>query len=92
MKTGAISATPLERSVLVQMARGYKTKQIAAALGLSPDRVSQARRRVLNRNGVANDTQLGMLIERCQLVSADERNRIEDRREERMVQNFLDAR
>jgi hypothetical protein len=39
---------------------------------------------VLDRNGITNDVQLGMLIERDQFVSTYERNLIEDRREERM--------
>lgn len=84
MKCAALNVTDLERAVLVLMARGYRMKQIAAALGMSLKNASKTRQRVFERNGIANDTQLGMLIERFQLVSADERNRIEDRREERM--------
>lgn len=84
MKTAALKVTAYERPILVLMARGYTPKQIAAALGMTAPRVCNARRRVLNRNGITNDTQLGILIAEQQFVSVDERNRIEDRREERM--------
>lgn len=84
MKSARLIVTNLERSVVVLMARGYRIKQIAAALGTTPSKVCQARKRVLDRNGITNDTQLGMLVERCQFVSVYERNLIEDRREERM--------
>lgn len=84
MKTAKLSVTKAERPIVVLMALGYKPKQIAAALGMTTNYVCQQRRKVLDRNGIANDTQLGMLIERCQFVSVYERNLIEDRREERM--------
>lgn len=84
MKYGALKVTKLQRAVLTYMARGYTPKQIAAALGNSTSGVCGARRRVMNRYGITNDTQLGMLIERCQFVSDDERNRLEHRREARL--------
>jgi DNA-binding NarL/FixJ family response regulator len=84
MKCAALKVTDYERAIIVLLARGYAPKQIAAALGMTTNTVCQARRRVLNRNGITNDTQLGMLIERCQFVSVYERNLIEDRREERL--------
>lgn len=84
MKTAKLNVTKYERPIVVLIARGYRPKQIAAALGMTTNRVSQARRRILDRNGITNDAQLGMLIERDQFVSTYERNLIEDRREERM--------
>lgn len=84
MKVAALKLTEYEIPIVVQMARGYTPKQIAASLGISPSSVCNARRRIFTRNGITSDTQLGMLVERCQTVSADERNRIEDRREERL--------
>ena len=84
MKCAALNVTDCERPVVVLIARGYRTKEIARALGRSEKQVSAAKRRVFDRNGITNEGQLGMLIERCQFVSTDERNRIEDRREERM--------
>jgi DNA-binding CsgD family transcriptional regulator len=84
MKCAALKVTDYERPILVLMARGYTPKQIAAALGLSAPSVCNARRRVFKRNGISNDTQLGILIGEQQFVSVDERNRIEDRREERI--------
>lgn len=84
MKTARLIVTKNERPVLVLMARGYRPKQIAAALGITAKNVCQVRRRILDRNGITNDTQLGMLLEREQFVSVYERNLIEDRREVRM--------
>ena len=84
MKIARLNVTKYERPILVLMARGYKPKQIAAALGMTPQQICSARRRILDRNGITNDVQLGMLIERNQYVSVYERNLIEDRREERM--------
>jgi DNA-binding NarL/FixJ family response regulator len=80
----ALNVTQLQRAVLTYMARGLTPKQIAAVLGMTTSGVCGARRRVMKRHGITNDTQLGMLIERCQFVSVDERNMIEDRREERI--------
>lgn len=86
MKTAKliVSNTKYERALLVMLARGYRPKQIAASLGITTNLVCQVRRRILDRNGVTNDVQLGMLMERDQFVSTYERNLIEDRREERM--------
>jgi DNA-binding NarL/FixJ family response regulator len=76
----ALKVTQLQRAVLTYMARGYTPKQIAAALGMKTSGVCGARRRVMNRYGITNDTQLGMLIERSGFVSEDERERMEHRR------------
>jgi DNA-binding CsgD family transcriptional regulator len=84
VKTAKLIVKMNERPVVMLMARGYQPKQIAASLGMTSNYVCQIRRRILDRNGITNDTQLGMLIERCQFVSTDERNRIEDRREVRL--------
>jgi DNA-binding CsgD family transcriptional regulator len=84
MKTAKLNVKKNERAIVVLMARGYAPKQIAAALGMTTNYVCQLRRKVLDRNGITNDTQLGMLIERDQFVSTYERNLIEDRREVRM--------
>jgi DNA-binding CsgD family transcriptional regulator len=84
VKCARFNVTKAERPVVVLMARGYKPKQIAAALGMTTNYVCQIRRRILDRNGISNDAQLGMLIERDQFVSTYERNLIEDRREERI--------
>lgn len=84
MKCAKLNVTKWERQIAVLMARGYRAKQIAASLGITPQAVCSARRRILDRNGIMNDVQLGMLIERDQFVSTYERNLIEDRREERM--------
>lgn len=84
MKTAKLNVTKAERPVVLLMARGYAPKQIAAALGMTSNYVCQLRRKVLDRNGITNDVQLGMLIERDQYVSTLERNLIEDRREARL--------
>jgi DNA-binding CsgD family transcriptional regulator len=84
MKPAKLIVKANERPVVLLMARGYQPKQIAAALGMNSNYVCQIRRRVLDRNGITNDTQLGMLVADCQFVSVYERNLIEDRREERM--------
>lgn len=84
MKTAKLNVTKAERPIVVLMARGYAPKQIAAALGMNTNYVCQLRRKVLDRNGITNDVQLGMLIERDQFVSTLERNLIEDRREARL--------
>ena len=84
MKTAKLNVTKWERPIVVLMARGYRSKQIAASLGITPQAVCSARRRILDRNGITNDVQLGMLIERDQFVSIYERNLIEDRREARL--------
>lgn len=80
MKTAKLITTQLERSIVVLMARGYAPKQIAASLGMTAHQVSKARRRILARNGIANDLELGMLVERTGFLSTGERILIEDRR------------
>lgn len=84
MKLARINCTEFELKVLTVMARGVAVKAIGAKLGVSRKSVSAARRRVLKRNRLKNYLQLGMYLERCQLLPADERNRIEDGREERL--------
>ena len=84
MKTGRLLLTQNELRILTLMARGYAPKEISARVNKSRKAVSSALRRVLRRAGVDNYLQLGMLLERCQALPADERNRIEDRREERL--------
>lgn len=84
MKCAKLQLLKSERPMVVLIARGYRTKQIAAALGMTSNAVCQLKRQVLKRNGITNEAQLGMLIERDQVVSTYERNLIEDRREERM--------
>lgn len=84
MKLARLDLTDFELTVLVLMAQGVALKAIGARLGLSNKAVSAARRRVLRRNGLTNYLQLGLALERCQLLPVDVRNRIEDRREERL--------
>lgn len=84
MKLARINVTEFELKVLTVMARGVAVKAISARLGVSAKSVSSARRRVLKRNRLKNYLQLGMYLERCQLLPADARNRIEDEREERL--------
>lgn len=85
MKLAGLSVTTFELQVLTVMAHGVAVKAISARLGVSGKSVSAARRRVLKRNRLKNYLQLGMYLERCQLLPVDERNRIEDRREERLA-------
>jgi DNA-binding NarL/FixJ family response regulator len=73
--------TAHQRAILVYIARGYATKEIAAALGRSVCNINAAKRRIFRRNGIRNDMQLGMAIERCNVLSLEERQRIEDRRQ-----------
>ena len=84
MSPARLAVTDLELRVLTLMAHGHCFKQIGALLGKSRKSVSRALRRVLARSGTSNYMQLGMLIERTQLLPIDERNRIEDRREVRL--------
>jgi DNA-binding NarL/FixJ family response regulator len=70
----------LEQAVVTYMARGYKPGRIAAALGISQSHYTKVRDRILDKLGATNDVQIGMFVERLQLVSADERERIELRR------------
>lgn len=80
MKGTRVIVTDFELRILTLMARGVAVKAIGSRLGRSDKSVSSARRRVLKRNRVTNYLQLGMLLERCQTLPVDERNRIEDRR------------
>jgi DNA-binding NarL/FixJ family response regulator len=70
-----------ELSVLTRLLQGLKPKQISGELCFSQDRYTKIRNRILTKLGAMNDAQIGVLAERYQLVSVDERNRIEDRRE-----------
>lgn len=84
MKTGRALLSQLEQAVLTQMARGYKPGAIQMALGISRKHYSKVRDSILNKTGATNDFQAGMFCNQQQLVSTDERNRIEDRREVRL--------
>jgi DNA-binding NarL/FixJ family response regulator len=84
MKTARVRVTEFELQVLTLMARGVPVKAIGFRLGVCDKAVSSARRRVLKRNRFDNYLQLGLAMERCQTLHVDERNRMEDRREERL--------
>ena len=84
-----MKVTSLQRAVLVYMARGYTPKQIGACLGRSSNSVCAARRRVMRRYRVTNDTQLGMLVSRSGLLSEGELELIEQRRQVKLRQQEL---
>lgn len=91
MKTGRTSLTSIELAVVTGICRGYKPGQIQSALGIGQNHYTKIRNRILNKLGATNDGQIGMFAERQQLVGVDERNRIEDRREERLDARRLSA-
>jgi FixJ family two-component response regulator len=66
------------------MAAGQKPKQIAAALNISRHTYQRWVTIIRNKLGAITDTQVGVLIERYQLVSVARANVIEDCREERL--------
>lgn len=84
MKTGRLRLTDHELQVLSLMAQGVAVKAIGTQLGIATKAVSAARQRALRRNGVTNYLQLGMLLERCQSLPVETRNRSQDRIEERL--------
>jgi DNA-binding NarL/FixJ family response regulator len=69
MKTGRMKVTAPQLKVLVLMAQGLPPKAIAARLGVTPSSVCGMRQRLFARNGIRNDTQLGMLMERQQVLT-----------------------
>lgn len=73
-----------ERAVATCMAQGMKPKQIMGALDMSRHTFERRHKTVKDKLGAMNDTQVGVLLERHQLVPVDARNVIEDRREERL--------
>lgn len=81
MKPTQLHLTSHQRVICVYIARGYATKEIAAALGRSVCNINAAKRRIFRRNSIKNDAQLSMAIERCNVLSLEERQRIEDRRQ-----------
>lgn len=80
MKPGRPKLAPLEQAVVTYMARGYKPANIVAALGISQSHYTKVRDRILDKLGATNDVQIGMFVERFELVSSDERELIEARR------------
>lgn len=79
-----MTLTDHELAVLTCMARGMKPAQIMIALSIGPGAFQHRRQRIMDKFGAENDVQLGVLCERYQLVPVPTRNRIEDRREERL--------
>lgn len=71
MKTGP-RLTDLELQVLTLMSRGVVVKAIGSRLGITQKAVSSARRRALRRNRVSNYLQLGILLQRYQVLTTDE--------------------
>jgi DNA-binding CsgD family transcriptional regulator len=84
VKAQRLHLTPRQLEAITLLAAGHAPKVAAVRLGTTASSVCGLRNRALKRNGLTNDMQLGMLIERCQSLPVDERNRIEDRREERL--------
>lgn len=73
-----------EYAVMGLLAEGLKPGQIQTRLHISRGRFDGTRRRVMHKLGAVNDTQLGVLLERYQLVPVDRRNSAQDRIGERM--------
>lgn len=73
MKTVRPRLTDLELQVLTLMSKGVVVKAIGARLGITQKAVSSARRRALRRNRVSNYLQLGILLQRYQVLTIDER-------------------
>jgi two-component system nitrate/nitrite response regulator NarL len=63
--------TERQRQVLVLIARGYSTKQIAAELGLSPKTVEVHRARLMERLGISDVAGLTLYAVRKRLVDPD---------------------
>lgn len=65
MSRPKLKATARQLQVVNLMVSGLQPKRIAAQLGITVSSVCAVRRRVLDKNGLRNDMQLGMLIARC---------------------------
>lgn len=63
--------TERQRQVLVLIARGYSTKQIAAELGLSPKTVEVHRARLMERLGISDVAGLTLYAVRKRLVDPE---------------------
>lgn len=71
MSRPKLKASARQLQVVTLMVRGLPPKRIAGELGITTSSVGALRRRLLNRNGLRNDTELGMLIERCSRVQVE---------------------
>lgn len=71
----------LELAVVVQLARGYKPCEIQAALGINKKQYARCRTRIMDKLNACNDAQIGAEVVRRRLLSEDEFQRIEDRRQ-----------
>src|SRR5690606_37681242 len=63
--------TERQRQVLVMIARGYSTKQIAFELGLSPKTVEVHRARLMERLGISDVAGLTLYAVRKRLVDPE---------------------
>jgi DNA-binding CsgD family transcriptional regulator len=71
MSRPKLNATARQLQIVTMMMSGLHPKRIAAELGITVSSVCALRRRVLDRNGLRNDVQLGMLFERCTRVHVE---------------------
>lgn len=71
MSRPKLKATPRQLEIVKLMVRGLPPKRIAAELGVTVSAIGGARRRILDRNGLRNDVELGMLVERCSRVQSE---------------------
>lgn len=65
MSRPKLKATARQLQIVNLMMRGLHPKRIAGELGITVSSVGALRRRMLNRNGLRNDLELGMLVARC---------------------------
>jgi DNA-binding CsgD family transcriptional regulator len=68
MSRPKLKATARQLQIVTLMTRGMPPKRIAGELGITVSSVGALRRRLLDRNGLRNDVELGMLVERCSRV------------------------
>lgn len=74
--------TKKERQVLILMLKGMKPGAIMAKLGIGRSAFTHRRECILTKLGVDNDAQLGMVVIEWGVLTAHERNLIEDYRDE----------
>jgi DNA-binding CsgD family transcriptional regulator len=71
MSRPKLKATARQLQIVTLMTRGMPPKRIAGELGITVSSVGALRRRLLDRNGLRNDVELGMLVERCSRVQVE---------------------
>ena len=70
MSAAGLRVTPREREVLILAAQGYTAKEIGASLRISPRTVEAHRRRIKDKLGLDNQSELVLYAVRNGILEA----------------------